>query len=211
MKRTCFAAAVALSLSLVSVAAAATSGGAFVRLEGARANYDIDYTVHDGQSTRAFGITTGYRWQVSTPFALGIEAGYVNLGTVKDRFDGVLYKANGTRQPDTIRSQLGTRSYLLGPTVRWNVAPAWSLSGRLGIAHSRTRVAEQYDAGSVSDSYRGMIVRNTLYAGVGVAYAVTSNIDLGLNVTHYSATGKGYSVNEMVNLNVLGASVEMRF
>jgi hypothetical protein len=210
MKRTVFATAVALSLSLVSVAATATSGGAFVRLEGASAKYDIDRTSYDGKSARAFGLTAGYRWQVTSPLAFGVEAGYTNLGTVKDRFDGVFYKANGSRQPVAIRSELGTRSFLFGPTVRWNVGPTWSLTGRLGVAHSRTRVVDRIDAGSTSTTYRSLLVRNTLYAGMGVGYAVTSNIDLGLNVTHYSATGRGYSVNEGVNANVLGASVEVR-
>ncbi|APG03989.1 hypothetical protein BJI69_08835 [Luteibacter rhizovicinus DSM 16549] len=211
MKRTVFATAVALSLSLVSVAATASSSGAFVRFEGARANYDIDSAQHDGKSARAFGVTAGYRWQLSKPLAFGIEAGYMNLGTVKDQFDGVLYKDNGSRQAVTIRSELGTRSFLFGPTVRWNMSPAWSLTGRLGIAHARTRVVDRIDAGGTSRSHRNTLVRNTAYAGVGVGYAVTSNIDLGLNVTHYSASGRGYSVNEDVNTNVVGASVEVRF
>lgn len=211
MKRTGFATAVALSLCLVSVAATATSSGAFVRLEGGKANYDIDSTQYDGKSARAFGVTAGYRWQVSKPVALGIEAGYMNLGTVKDRSDGVLFRANGSRQPVTIRSELGTRSFLFGPTVRWNMSPAWSLTGRLGLAHARTRVVDRIDAGKTSTSHRATLVRNAMYAGVGVGYAVTSNIDLGLNVTHYSASGRGYSVNEDVNANVVGASVEMRF
>ena len=219
MQKALLTAAAALSFGIVPLSASAASAastasdGVFVRVEGARAGYDVDNTRFDSKAARAFGFSAGYRWQVSTPFSLGIEAGYMNLGTVKDQFDRKSLLSSGRLQDIRARSEFGTRAYLLGANGRWNVANKWSLTGRLGVAHARSRVWSRADAGAVTVSYRDVLVHNTAYVGAGVGYAVRSNIDLGLNMTHYSATGSGFAADHRANanVNVFGISAEMRF
>lgn len=210
MKTALRATAVALSLSLVSLAASAASDGAFFRLEGGQARYDVDHTRYDGKSARAFGVGGGYRWQVSTPFALGVEAGYMDLGKIRDRFDGVVIRPNRKTQAATARSEFGTRAFMLGANGRWQMAGKWSLTGRFGVAHTRSRLWTSVDVGSRTESFRASAARNTAYAGLGVSYAVSSKVDLGLNMTHYSSTGSGLALDERENVNAFGISAEVR-
>src|ERR1700750_1987413 len=212
MQKALLAAAAALTLSTVSLAAAAASDGAFVRLEGGKAHYDVDSRLYDGKSARAFSIGGGYRWQVAPPFALGVEAGFVDLGKVKHRMRGTFFYSNGTQQPFRTHSQLGTRALLIGANGRWEIAKEWSVTGRFGMAHTHTKLWSQTDAGRASDYYRGTNVRNTAYFGAGVNYAISPNIDAGIHMTHYSSVGTGFAAyNKRVDINAFGAVVEARF
>jgi Outer membrane protein beta-barrel domain len=62
----------------------------------------------------------------------------------------------------------------------WSFAPAWSLSGRLGIASVRARF-------EYADPFAGSASKTTTQplAGVGLGYAITPQIRLGLD---YDAT-----------------------
>jgi opacity protein-like surface antigen len=210
MQKALRATAVALSLSLVSLAASATSGAGFLRFEGGQARYDVDHTPYDGKPSRALGIGGGYRWQVSTPFALGLEVGYMDMGKVREGVDGAVFLPNGVRKNVRFRSEFGARAFLLGTNGRWQLADTWSLTGRFGMAHMRTRLAATMEVEGTSNSFRARAVNNTAYAGLGVNYALSPKIDLGFNVTHYSATGSGFAVNELENVNVFGLSAEVR-
>ncbi|WP_448099129.1 outer membrane beta-barrel protein [Luteibacter yeojuensis] len=212
MQKALLATAVALSLSALSFTAAAASSGSFVRVEAGTARYDVDNMLYDGKASRVVGLTAGYRWQLSAPFALGVEMGHVNLGKVKHRDEGSFHDGHGGTQPYTVRGELGMRTYLAGANARWQVTPGISLVGRLGVAHARTRLWTREDAGAYSQTFRTALTRNTMYAGLGLAYAVTADIDVGINLTHYTSTGMGFAASAgKVKVNTVGASTEVRF
>jgi opacity protein-like surface antigen len=212
MQKALLATAVALTLSAVSLTATAASNGPFVRLETGKAHYGVDDHLYDSKSARSFGVTGGYRWQVTTPFALGVEAGYMNLGNVKYRHDNTVLDSNGTPHAYSTRNELGMRAFLVGANGRFEFAKQWSLTGRLGMAHTRTRFAGETNANLGSSDYRGNLVRNTAYAGVGVNYALSRKIDVGLNMTRYSSTGTGFAHSDnRVGINTFGATMEARF
>jgi len=208
MKKLSIATVVALSLGTVPWAASAAAGGTFLRVEGGQVRYDISKKRNNDRFAQAYGLTAGYRWNVSAPLALGVETGFVNMGKLDDRQSGMLTDTSGTKRNALLRTEVGARAYLLGANVRWAFAPRWSLNGRLGLAHMRTRVWGDLKAEGTTAQHRKVLVKNSAYMGAGVNYAVTSNVDLGINVASYSANGLG-SKNRS-NVNVFGISAEVR-
>ena len=90
---------------------------------------------------------------------------------------------------------------LTGGTT-WNFAPAWSLSGRLGVAAVRTRF-------EYADPFSGSAGKTTLQPllGVGIAYAITPTIRIGID---YDATR--FKVHTTRGpLQMLGASAQFSF
>lgn len=209
MKKLVIATVVALSLGTVPwVASASSAAGTFLRVEGGQARYDISKTRNDNRLAPAYGLSAGYRWNVSTPVALGVEAGYMTMGKLDDRLSGVLYDTSGAKRNGLLRTEVGTRAYLLGANARWAVANKWSLTGRVGIAHVRTRLWASLEAEGFKAEGRKVLLKNSPYVGVGVNYAVSSSIDLGINVTSYSS--KTLAASDRFNVNVYGISAEVR-
>ena len=84
----------------------------------------------------------------------------------------------------------------------WTFAPAWSLSGRLGVASVRTRF-------EYADPFSGSASKTTTQplAGVGLGYAITPQVRLGLD---YDATRfKVHTTHG--SLQMLGVSAQYSF
>jgi opacity protein-like surface antigen len=209
MKKLLIATVVAVSLGSVPwVASASSAAGMFLRVEGGQARYDISKTRNNDRFAHAYGISAGYRWNVSTPFALGVEAGYMTMGKLEDRLSGTTLDTSGVKRNVLLRNEVGTRAYLLGANARWAFARNWSLTGRLGFAHMRTRLWTGLEGDGIAAQQHKTLLKNSPYTGVGVNYAVSSNVDLGFNMTSYSA--RALAAGDRFNVNVYGISAEVR-
>ena len=97
---------------------------------------------------------------------LELGASYFHAGAFKgrDQLDEAIYGGNFSLDALGLTAGYG-----------WRFAPAWRLVGRAGVAAVRTHF--RYD-----DPYSGTANKTTLQplAGVGLAYAVTPKVDIGI-------------------------------
>jgi len=87
------------------------------------------------RSDTAFQIAGGYRF---TPHA-GLELGYTNLGKAEVSGGG----ARASSEPQAVH---------LAVTGKWDVTPVLAVTGKLGAAHTRTRVEAGCGCSSVSET-----------------------------------------------------------
>jgi opacity protein-like surface antigen len=218
MERLILTAAAAATLLFASFGAHAASEGTFIGINGGRTNYDISHSDFHDKTDTAFGAVVGYRWAVDRPFYLGVEGGYVDLGKIKstDEFGGITYIEKD-------KYELKGRALLLGANGKWELPHHWSITARLGVAHSHTSYDIHSDytfrnlgTGSVgpTDSRESHESSNDngIYAGVGFGYDFTKNFSVTLNYDNYSLKAQDITEDKRtVNVGVWGAAAEFRF
>lgn len=212
MQKVLLSAAAAAALSLASFSAAAvTQTGAFVGINGGSSHYNVSNTRFDDNNDTAFGAVAGYRWVVDRPFSLGIEAGYVNLGK---------QKANGSTLVDggqlNYHANFKGEALLVGANGKWDLPHGFTITGRLGIAHSRTKYNETDVyvgcCGSDTFRFRNDSNDNGIYAGVGFGYDFNENFGITLTYDHYSLKAEDITNDKRtVNVGVTGLAAEYRF
>lgn len=208
MQKVLLATAAALTLTAVSFTAAANPAGAFLRADIGKARYAVPSKLYDGKSARAYELGGGYRWGLGEHVALGAELGYADLGKVKYRATGT-HRYGSQTYPLSTRSEIGSRAVLIGANVKWELPQDFSVTGRAGIARMRTQHWSHTQAGPGSDYYRGTLKGGSGYLGLGMGYAVTSHIDVGIDVTRYTAQVSGIaSRHRTLSTRVLGMSIE---
>jgi len=151
MKRVIFAALAALSFNLASAA----EPGAYVSVSAGSGEQKLSAEgVSITDNATAFQLAAGYRY---TPY-VGAEIGYTNLGKASISGDGLTVSS----KPQSIH---------LAVTGNWDVGPQFAVTGKLGLAHNRTKL--EASAGGLSESDTES--KNSLFFGVGVAYTFAPN------------------------------------
>jgi hypothetical protein len=210
MQKALQATAVALTLSLASLAAAANPAGAFLHADLGKARYGVTSKLYDGKSARAFQLGGGYRWGVAEHIALGVELGYTDLGKVKHRATGT-HRYGSQTYPLNTRSEIGTRALLVGANIKWELPQNFALTGRAGIARTRTQHWSYTQAGPGSDYYRGTLVGSSRYLGVGLGYRLSEHLEVGVDVTRYASEVSGLArKGKALAARVVGLGVEVK-
>ncbi|SHN42972.1 Opacity protein [Duganella sacchari] len=111
------------------------------------------------------GVFAGY---VLSP-SWALEAGYRGLGN-EYTFDF----------PDSYRLKLKPSVAYLAARNTWQLSDDWSLYGKVGVAQGRMKVDLSDKSGSGSSS----VHKTGLYLGLGVAYMVTRDVALQLELEH---------------------------
>ncbi|HEV2538407.1 MAG TPA: porin family protein [Frateuria sp.] len=197
MKKTLLALAFA-SAGLLAVPAAFAQNapthndGWFVNGNVGRASIDKGpYNDHD----TGYAIGGGYRWAFTPSVALGVEAGYNDLGNihVKNVF-------NSNDVVEQGRSKL--HGWTAGVNGHFNLAPNWYVSARTGL-YSWKGHGLSNDVNPIRKS----LDDTSWYAGAGVGYDFSNNVSLGLNYDHYDASKN----NVNLDTNMVSVSAEYRF
>lgn len=137
-------------------------------------------------------------WKLSAAYGFGggfdAQLAYFNAG----RFDGGDTTPLGTPFGGSFRVD----GVALTAGYRWDLTPDWRLAGRLGAASVRTRF-------EYTDALAADVSKTTLqpYAGVGLSYAVTPALRVGLDldVTRFKVyTSRG-------SLRMLGLAAQFSF
>jgi OmpA-OmpF porin, OOP family len=131
-------------------------------------------------------IAAGYRF---TP-NVGIEWGFTTLGTASVSGNGGALSGK-------------PRAFHVAATGSLNVSRAFAITGKLGVARTRTKV--DVSIGRYSESAR--VSETSLLVGVGASFAVTPNVAL---IAEYQNFGK-IANEENVNLKASMISAGVRF
>ena len=168
------------------------NGGWFVNGNVGRTS--IDKGPYNGHDT-GYGINGGYRWAVSPSVALGVEAGYNDLGNIhaKNIF-------NDKRVVDRQKTQL--HGWTAGVNGHFNVSPNWYISARTGIYGWKGHGLSNDDLPT-----RHNLDDTSWYAGAGFGYDFTNNFSLGLNYDHYDAKKRHVDLST----NMVSVGAEYRF
>jgi OmpA-OmpF porin, OOP family len=154
----------------------------------------IDKGPYDGHDT-GYAVGAGYRWAVSPQVALGVEAGYNDLGNIHVKN---IFNSNDVIQQG--RSQL--HGWTAGVNGHFNVAPNWYLSARGGIygwkGHGLSNNENPIRTGLDDTSW---------YAGAGVGYDFSNNVSVGLNYDHFDAKKNRVDLST----DMVSVSAEYRF
>ncbi|UPG89868.1 porin family protein [Luteibacter aegosomaticola] len=213
MQKVLLSVAAAAALSLASFSAAAvTQQGAFIGISGGSSHYNVSNTRFDDNNDTAVGVVAGYRWVVDRPFSIGFEAGYVNLGK---------QSANGTALDDdgedvNYRAKFKSEALLVGANGKWDLPHGFTITARLGLAHSRTKYNETdvitgcCHSGTYRD--RNDSNDNGIYAGLGFGYDFNENFGLTVTYDHFSLKADDITRDKRtVNVGVTGLAAEYRF
>jgi len=212
MQKVLLSAAATAAFSLTSFSAAAvTQQGAFIGINGGSSHYSLNHynTNFNDYNDTAFGAVAGYRWVVDRPFALGVEAGYVDLGQLKAGQGYISYSYE-----DKYKGQ----ALLLGVNGKWDLPHGFTITARGGFAHSRTKLGERvtynnyYNNTYPTDHYHETSNDNGFYAGVGFGYDFSENIGVTLTYDYYGL--KAHDItgdHHTIDVGVTGAALEYRF
>jgi OmpA-OmpF porin, OOP family len=220
MEKLLLTAAAAAALSFASFGANASSEGAFIGINGGRTNYDISHADFHDKTDTAFGALAGYRWAVDRPFYLGVEAGYVDLGKISSQYgDSDTFGTGANTHVDAYNEKyrLKGRAILVGGNGKWELPHHWTITARLGVAHSHTsydyRLNETFDGETYyKDSYHSSSNDNGIYAGLGFGYDFTKNFGVTVNYDNYSLKAQNITGDKRtVNVGVWGGAAEFRF
>jgi OOP family OmpA-OmpF porin/outer membrane immunogenic protein len=197
MKKSLFALALATAGLLTVPAVFAQSvptdnGGWFINGNVGRTS--INKGPYDGHDT-GYALNGGYRWALNPSVALGVEAGYNDLGNIhaKNIFNG-----NPVVNPD--KTQL--HGWTAGVNGHFNLSPNWYVSARTGI-YGWTGHGMSNDALPTEHHLND----TSWYAGAGFGYDFSNNFSVGLNYDYYDA--KKHNVDLSTDMVSVGA--EYRF
>lgn len=185
--------AVAGTLAIPSAfAQSADNGGWFVNGNVGRSS--LDHGAYDGHDT-AYEINGGYRWSLSPNAAIGIEAGYNDLGNihVKNAF---------TDDPVLAKGQSQLHGWTTGVNGHFNVTPNWYVSARTGIYSWKG-----HGLSNNENPLRRSLGKTDYYGGLGVGHDFASNASVGINYDHFQAKKDSIDLSS----NVLSISGEYRF
>ncbi len=183
MKRTLTA------LALFTAAACIASGaqakdltGWFINGGAGTAHYRATTQgVSGSDSDTSFQVTGGWRSQF-----IGVEAGYVDLGSVSAHDDlGDSAKLSG-------------KGWTVGLDGHFNPTDKWYISARAGFFNwkldARATIADNGSSTTYSDSDRG----TNGYAGVGTGVDFNRHLSLGVNFDYYQIRKHGYKIHAKV-------------
>jgi OOP family OmpA-OmpF porin/outer membrane immunogenic protein len=187
-----FATAGLLTVPAFAQDASAGNGGWFVNGNVGRTS--IDKGPYNDSDT-GYAINGGYRWAVNPALALGVEAGYNDLGNIhaKNIF-------NSRPVVDGTKSQL--HGWTAGVNGHFNMTPNWYLSARGGIYGWKGHGLSNDDLPT-----RQNLNDTSWYAGAGVGYDFSNHMSVGLNYDYYDA--KKHDVD--LSTDMVSISAEYRF
>lgn len=187
-------AAFAVALGTVSTGAFAANAGAFfINANIGQSNFhDSGFSDRTDTTTAA---RVGYAWHMDGASDLGVEAGYVKLGS-----------ASGSLLIDSTTIDLDTKlsGPLLGANFKYTFNNKIYVSARAGWFRSKFD-AHVTSLGSQSFSGDGA------YSGVGVGYDITSHFSLGVNFDEYHGRATVYGTKAKEAVSSLSGFTEYRF
>lgn len=122
------------------------------------------------KSDTAFQIAGGYRMAPN----VGVEVGYTNFGTGEIAAEGL----SASSKPESIH---------LAVTGAWEVSPQFAVTGKLGIAHTRTKL----EASGPGYTESATETSNSLMYGVGVSYAFAPSVAVIVDYQDFGKIVKG--------------------
>ena len=154
----------------------------------------IDHGAYDDHDT-GYALNGGYRWAVNPSVALGVEAGYNDLGNIhaKNVFHNDPVLEHG-------RSQL--HGWTAGVNGHFNVTPNWYVSARTGIYGWKG-----HGLSNNENPIRKGLDDTSWYAGAGVGYDFSNNISVGLNYDYFDAKKDHVDLST----DMVSVSAEYRF
>jgi OOP family OmpA-OmpF porin/outer membrane immunogenic protein len=192
MKTTLLAIALATAGFVALPAYAADNHNGFF-INGNIGQSNLDKGSYDDDDT-GFGANLGYRWAVSPNVLLGVEGGYVDLGSIEAK--------SGPAQAALGKAEIN--GWTAGVNGHFNIAENWYLSGRAGLFRADVK-GGYLDSDElpvhVDDS------TNKWYAGAGFGYDFNTNFSLGLNYDFYKAEKNGLDFDP----SLVSVSGEYRF
>ncbi len=188
MKTTLLALALTAGLAALPLASQAAEGGMFINGNVGQAS--IDKGGYNNDDT-GWGANLGYRWAVAPNFLIGVEGGYVDLGSIDPR----------RGYSDLGKAELS--GWTLGANAHWNLTDNWYVSGRGGFF--RGDLTGGYAVGPVA--VRVDDTSNKWYAGAGFGYDFNNNVSVGLNYDYYKAEKNGLKLDS----DLVSVSAEYRF
>lgn len=215
MQKVLLSVAAAAALSFASFAvSAATHDGAFVAVNGGGSHYDVSHANFDDKNDTSVGVLAGYRWVVDRPFAIGVEAGYVDLGkmTATDAFVDT-----DNRYSDTYKYKFKGKALLVGANGKWDLPHGFTITARAGIAHSRIdyTIHEHVEDNGTTGDYKlfdGDSNDNAIYAGLGFGYDFNEHFGITATYDHYALKAEDITGDKRtVNVGVFGGMLEYRF
>lgn len=170
----------------------ADKGGWFIN--GSAGRTSINNGPYDDSATGYVG-NFGYRWGLSPSVALGVEAGYNDLGniSVKNAFHS---------DPVIADSKSELHGWTAGVNGHFNLTPEWYISARTGIYGWRGHGLSNSD-----NPLRKSVDKTDWYGGAGIGYDFASNWSLGVNYDYYQAEKD----NVDLSTDMVSVSAEYRF
>jgi OOP family OmpA-OmpF porin/outer membrane immunogenic protein len=151
---------------------------------GFGSNIGNDFNFGKSQRGRKTGYSLfgGYRWKLGPNLALGLEAGYADLGNFK-----LQNTFNGDKIDQTSTTQ-ALRGRLVGANGRINLATQWYLSARGGFFHANgsNHIYDKVDQ-NLGEFTTAKAGRNGWYAGVGTGWDIDQHWGVGLSYDYYHA------------------------
>ena len=151
---------------------------------GFGSNLGNDFNFGKSQRGRKTGYSLlgGYRWKLGPNLALGLEAGYADLGNFK-----LQNTFNGDKIDQTTTTQ-ALHGWLLGANGRINLATQWYLSARGGFFHANNYGHIYDDVGqNLGEFTTAKAGRDGWYAGVGTGWDIDEHWGVGLSYDYYHA------------------------
>lgn len=154
-----------------------------------------------------FSALAGYRWDMSHTdwqglwrTAIGVEAGYVNLGTLK-----ATYYPSGS-------GYAKSSGWMLGGNARMALSDKWYVTGHLGLLFSNTRSSvPQLASGGNIANVTGRSHYTSAYFGVGLDYDITSQFSIGMDLDDYDVNASPSFADWPQDAWMLSAAAEYRF
>lgn len=182
----------------------AAIGQSRYHLDGLDNRSDPDF--HADSSDFVGSVRFGYRW--SGAFNFGVETGYIDFGKKRFRYDFGDYG---------FRGDVKASGWLLGISAVHEFDTPWYVSARAGLIRALAETSYDYDnlpygpdygsSGHVSHSN----ARSNWYAGVGIGYRMSEDMDVGLHYDNYrmnAGSGEGSTDGSVAAFTV---QVEYRF
>jgi len=154
----------------------------------------IDHGAYDDHDT-GYALNGGYRWAVNPSVALGVEAGYNDLGNIhaKNVFHNDPVVEHG-------RSQL--HGWTAGVNGHFNINPNWYVSARTGLYGWKG-----HGLSNDENPIRKGLDDTSWYAGAGVGYDFSNNVSVGLNYDYFDARKNRVDLST----DMVSVSAEYRF
>lgn len=218
MNKVLISVASAIALSVASFSAAAvTQSGFFIGASAGNARYDVKGPGDYDKTDNAFNALVGWRWVVSRPLSIGVEAGYVDLGKLTYSETSYYYIVGSShRYEETANAKFQAKGVLAGINAKWDLPGNATITAHFGAVNTRTsQTGEGYvDRGDTTIVFGGSGVHYSdtgIYGGVGFGYDFNRHFGLSLNYDHYRFKVGDSAANTKVNVGVFGIAAEARF
>lgn len=187
----------ATGLASVPVLGHAAEDNAGFYLNGNIGRSDLDKNNYDDSDT-AYGANLGYRWSVAPNVALGVEAGYVDLGkfSPNSRVASQIPAGTGFRDAEL-------KGWTAGVNGKFNINDNWYVTGRGGVFRADATGDRVVAGVPVRADGKG----NDWYAGAGFGYDVSRAFSVGLNYDYYKSDRSGLALTP----GLVSVGAEVRF